>query len=82
MKTKYAINSKEFRLAIFIIIATFLAKFTGYQVETDLLDKVVDVDWSKWGPALTATAFAIIRYFFTSGKIIGLFPKKKPSLRI
>ena len=38
MNTKYAINSKEFRLAIFIIIATFLARFTGYEVEADLLD--------------------------------------------
>ena len=80
--SKYAINSKEFRLAIFIVIATFLAKFTGYEVESDLLDKVIDIDWSKWGPALTGTGFAIIRYFFTSGKIIGLFPKKKTSLRL
>jgi len=46
------------------------------------LDKVIDIDWSKWGPALTGTGFAIIRYFFTSGKIIGLFPKKKTSLRL
>lgn len=73
---KYAFNSKEFKLSLGVIIATLVFHFTGYDIEQGLLDHLADIDWEKWDTALVATAFGIIRYLFTEGKIIGLFGKK------
>ncbi|MCR9288591.1 MAG: hypothetical protein NXI23_14545 [Bacteroidetes bacterium] len=73
-KGKYAINSKEFRLAVGVVLATFIFQWTGFDIEYSLLDNLADIDWEKWDAAILATVFGIIRYFFTKGKIIGLIP--------
>jgi ABC-type Mn2+/Zn2+ transport system permease subunit len=71
----YAFNSKEFKLALGVVIATLLFQFTGIDIEHSLLDNIADIDWEKWDTALIATVFGVIRYLFTKDKIIGIFKK-------
>ncbi len=74
---KYAFNSREFRLAMLVVLATVVFHFTGIDIEHALLDQIADIDWEEWDTALVASLFGVLRYFFTKDKIIGLIRRKE-----
>lgn len=69
-------NSKVNWVGILMVVFYAIKQFTGYEVDSNIATQIVNQDWSNLGGALVGVLIIVLRTYFTTTAISGLFGKK------